>query len=178
MTGRIRELSTARNGKTMLTLEINERAAAETLYDELNLCEKLDISVKKWRDKRSLDSNAYAWLLLGKLGAKIGIAPEIIYREMVKDVGDNYEILPVRADAVKRFCEAWQKKGIGWLTETFPSKLRGYVNVMAYYGSSTYDTAQMSRLLELIIAECKAQGIETRPKEEIDAMMQYWEGRN
>lgn len=177
MTGRIKDLSVDRHGKTILTLEINERQAAETLYDELNLCEKCEISVKKWRGKRSQDSNAYAWVLLGKLGAKLKIAPEIVYREMVKDVGDNYEIVPIRADAVERFCAAWRKNGIGWLTDTFPSKWHGYVNVMTYYGSSTYNTEQMSRLIDLIVDECKAQGIETRPPEEIEAMIKFWEER-
>lgn len=52
MTGRIRELSTDRHGTTILTLEINERKTAEMLYDELNQCEKVDITVTKWRDKR------------------------------------------------------------------------------------------------------------------------------
>lgn len=177
MTGRIRELSTDRHGKTILTLEINERKTAEMLYDELNQCEKVDITVTKWRDKRSNDSNAYFWKLCGELSAKLSIPPETIYREMVRDIGGNYEVLPVRADAVERFCSAWRSKGIGWITDTFPSKLKGYVNVMAYYGSSTYDTAQMHRLLDTMIAECKEHGIETRPKDEIESMMQYWEGR-
>lgn len=177
MTGTIRDLSTDRHGKTLLTLEINERQAAELLYDELNQCEKCEISVTKWKKKRSLDSNAYCWALIGKLSAKTGIAPEVIYREAVKDIGGNYEILPIRHDAVEKFCSCWMKNGLGWITDTFPSKLSGYINVMAYYGSSTYNTGQMHRLLESIIAECKTHGIETRPKEEIEAMMQYWEGR-
>lgn len=177
MTGRIRDLTTDRHGKIVLTLEINERQAAEAMYDDLNLCEKVNISVKKYREKRSLDANAFCWVLLGKLSEKLAISREVIYREMVRDIGGNYEILPVKAEAVERFCEAWKGNGIGWITDTFPSRLAGYVNVMAYYGSSTYDMAQMHRLLEAIIAECRSQGIETRPKEEIEAMMQMWEGR-
>lgn len=73
MTGKIRDLTTDRNGKSILTLEINERQAAEVLYDELNLCEKCEISVKKWRDKRSNNANRYFWELTGKLAAKTGI---------------------------------------------------------------------------------------------------------
>jgi hypothetical protein len=48
---------------------------------------------------------------------------------------------------------------------------------MAYYGSSTYDTAQMHRLLDAIMEECKTQGIETRPQEEIESLLAYWETR-
>ena len=177
MTGRIKDLVTDRFGKTLLTLEINERESAEVLYDELNQCEKLDIAVKKWRKKRSLDSNSYFWTLAGELAAKLSISPETIYREMVRDIGGNYEVIPVRTDAVNRFCEAWSSNGIGWITDTFPSKLKGYTNVMAYYGSSTYDTAQMHRLLDTMISECREHGVEVRPKEEIESMMKMWEER-
>lgn len=177
MTGKIRDMTTDRAGKTVLMLEINERQAAEAMYDELNLCEKLDISVKKHREKRSLDANAYCWVLLGKLAAKLNIAPEVIYREMIRDIGENYEVLPIKADAAAKFCEVWGGNGIGWMTSTFPSKLHGYVNVMAYYGSSTYDKAQMTRLIDNIVQECRVQGIEVRPAEEIESMMKYWEDR-
>ena len=175
MTGRIRDLTTDRFGKTVLSLEINERGCAETIYDELNQCEKLDIDVKKFRKKRSLDANALAWVLMGKIAAKIGIPPENVYRNMIRDVGDNYEIIPIRSDAVEKFCEVWRSRGLGWVTDQFPSKLNGYINVMAYYGSSTYDTAQMHRLLDAIVDECKTQGIETRPQEEIESLLAYWE---
>ena len=178
MTGRIKDLVTDRFGKTLLTLEINERESAEVLYDELNQCEKLDIGIKKWRKKRSLDANSYFWVLCGELSAKLSISPETIYREMVRDIGGNYEIIPVRADAVTRFCEAWSHNGLGWITDTFPSKLKGYTNVMAYYGSSTYDTAQMHRLLDVMIAECREHGVETKPKEEIESLMKMWEERS
>lgn len=177
MTGRIRDLSVDRRGVTLLTLEINERSVAETLYDELNQCEKCEITVKKYRKKRSLDSNAYLWVLIGKLSAKLGIPPETIYREAIRDIGDNYAVMSLKTEAVEKFCRCWKGNGIGWLTDTFPSVLPGYVNVMAYYGSSTYDTAQMHRLLDVVIAECKEQGIEVRPEEEIESMMKMWEER-
>ena len=41
-------------------------------------------------------------------------------------------------------------------------------------GSSDYDTAQMSRLIEIIIQECKAQGIETMTPRELDALVSRW----
>lgn len=45
---------------------------------------------------------------------------------------------------------------------------------MLYYGSSTYDTAQMSRLINIIVEECKAQGIETRTPDEISKLVSLW----
>ena len=49
--------------------------------------------------------------------------------------------------------------------------------MISYYGSSEYDTAQMSRLIELIIAECREQGIETKTPAELAALMEEWEKR-
>ena len=177
MTGRIKELSVDRRGKTILTLEINERQAAETLYDELNLCEKCEISVKKWRGKRANDANRDFWEMAGKLAAKTGIPVETIYREAVKNIGGNSDIVCVKAEACDALRKHWASMGLGWVSDVFPSKIPGCNNVILYAGSSTYNTEQMSRLIDLIVEECKAQGIETRPPEEIEAMMQYWEER-
>lgn len=69
------------------------------------------------------------------------------------------------------------KNGIGWTTDTFPSKIDGCTNVVLYYGSSTYDKAQMQRLTELIVNECEAQGIETRTPDELANLLSLWEGK-
>ena len=177
MTGRIRDLSVDRHGKVVLMLEINERQAAETLYDELNLCEKCEISVQKWRGKRSNDANRYFWEMAGKLAEKTGIPVETIYREAVKNIGGNSDIVCVKAEACDALRKHWASMGLGWVSDVFPSKIPGCNNVILYAGSSTYNTEQMSRLIDLIVEECKTQGIETRPPEEIEAMMQYWEER-
>ena len=63
---------------------------------------------------------------------------------------------------------------MGWLADTTPSKIKGCTNVILYYGSSTYDTAQMSRLINLIVDECKEAGIETVPPQRLQAMMDEW----
>ena len=75
---------------------------------------------------------------------------------------------------MKQLCEAWSKNGIGWQTDTFPSKIEGCTNVILYYGSSTYDTAQMSRLINLILDECRQVGIEVKSEEEINSLLNSW----
>lgn len=55
--------------------------------------------------------------------------------------------------------------------------LKGYHNVISYFGSSDYDTKQMSRLIDLIVQDCKAQGIETLSEEKLAAMNEEWGGR-
>ena len=132
--------------------------------------------VKEYRERRSLDANAYAWVLIGKLSAKLNIPPEEIYRAAIRDTGGNYEVMPVRDDALERWKAIWQSNGLGWICEEIgPSKLDGYTNVRNFYGSSAYDKKQMSRLVEIIVQECKAQGIETMTPEELARLEENWE---
>ena len=45
---------------------------------------------------------------------------------------------------------------------------------MLYYGSSTFDTKQMSRLIDNIVQDCKAVGIETLTPQQLDALKEGW----
>lgn len=130
--------------------------------------------VKEYKEKRSLDANAYAWVLLGKLQDKLHIPKEEIYRDAIQTIG-SYEVIPIKNEAVNKFRQAWSKNGLGWITETTKSKLDGYTNVLAYYGSSIYDTKEMSRFIELIIQECEQLDIETKSKAEIDSLLKEWD---
>ena len=164
-----------RTGKPQITFEVNERQDFELLVDELKDKDKLAIEVKPFRVKRSLDANAYCWVLIDKLAERMGESKEAVYREYIKHIGGNSEIVCVKENAVERLCEGWMRNGLGWQTDTFPSKIKGCVNVILYYGSSVYDTAQMSRLLDLIIYDCKTFGIPTETPDQIAEMKSRWE---
>ena len=163
-----------KTGKPTLTFEVNERNDFESLVDEMRDKDKLSIEVKPYREKRSLDANAYFFVLADKLAEKLHVSKIDIYRNAVREIGGVSEIVCVRNEAVERLCDGWRQNGIAWQTETFPSKIPGCTNVILYYGSSTYDTAQMSRLIENIVQDCQAVGIETRTPDEIANMLSLW----
>ena len=48
------------------------------------------------------------------------------------------------------------------------------VTVRCFYGSSQYNTKQMSRLIDDIIQDCEALGIETKSPDEIANMISQW----
>lgn len=97
--------------------------------------------LKEHRKKRSLDANAYAWVLIGKLADVMRVPPEIVYINAIQNIGGNYEVIPIRDEAVDKFIEVWKKNGLGWpCVDMGRSKIPGYRNIRAYYGSSTYDT--------------------------------------
>lgn len=170
-------VSYAPRGQVRIWLELNEKSNALEMLNELESCEKLNIKITKYRPKRSNDANAYCWVLLGKLSEKLGIPPREIYQRIIRDVGGNFEVVCVQDKAVDKLRESWGRNGIGWVTEVLPSKIYGCTNVLLYYGSSTYDTAQMSRLINLIVDECKTLGIETRNQEELGSLLSQWEAK-
>ncbi len=179
LTGKIADMTIDfRTGKAKLLLEVNEKQAAMNLYDELHESEKLSIKIGKYREKRSLDANAYFFVLADKLAEKLNTTKDEIYRNAIKEIGGVSEIVCVKNEAVERLCAGWSANGLGWQTDTFPSKLEGCTNVILYYGSSTYDKAQMSRLIDNIVQDCQAVGIDTRTPEEIANLISLWESRN
>ena len=137
-----------------------------------------DLEVKEHRKKRSLDANAYAWVLINKLADVMRIPPTEVYRQAIQDISGNSEILPVREDAVEQFKTAWSHNGIGWMCRDMgKSKLQGYRNLMVYYGSSVYNAKQMSDLIEALVQDCKALDIETMTPDKLSLLMDEWAGK-
>lgn len=134
-----------------------------------------DLTIKEHHDKRSLDANAYAWVLIHKMAKEIHEKPITIYRRAVLDVGDNYTPMCVREQDVDRLFKSWESNGEGWqCIDRGQSNVPGCRTIFAYYGSSVFDTAQMSRLIDSIIQDCKALGIETLPPEKLALLKEEW----
>lgn len=158
-------------GNILLTLNISR------IYkQEISALEgELDLTLAKHREKRSLDANAYAWALMNKLAAVTRIKVSDIYREYIKDVGGNFTVICIQEKNAERFKRDWEKDKIGWQAIQEDSKIDGCVNFYCYEGSSVFDTAQMSRLINMIQQDCKEQGIETATPDELNNMLSLWE---
>jgi hypothetical protein len=118
-----------------------------------------DAEIKEHREKRSIQANSYCWKLLGELGKYWNKDPKEIYQKNIQTIGGNYEIVAVLSKAADSFKEKWECNGIGWMAVPLESKLDGCTKFVCYYGSSTYDTHQMSQLIDRIIDDCKDAGI-------------------
>lgn len=156
------------DGKQRLTFELDAdfREQYDTLHEQ-----DVDVTVKKYRHKRSLDANGYAWVLIDKIAARMKLTKAQVYRDHIRVLGGVSETVCVQDRAVDRLREAWSKNGLGWQSETFPSKIEGCTNVTLYYGSSAYDTFQMSALIDQLVQSCKALGIETLPPEQLNSLI-------
>ncbi len=161
-----------KTGKTRITL-LADRSILNAFDDLLD--KVLNCTLKLFRKKRSLDANAYFWVLCGKLATKTRQNKRDIYKQLIKEIGDNFEIVPIRNDAVETWCKNWESRGEGWQCDILgDSKHSGYTNICCYYGSSTYDTEQMSALIDSVVFDCKEQGIETMTPDQIAELKARW----
>ncbi len=132
--------------------------------------------LKEFREKRSLDANSYYWRLCGDLARAINEKPEGIYLRHIKDIG-NYSVLCVQEKALSDFERKWTSGHLGRFIETKESKIPGCVTVLAYYGSSDFDRREMSRLIDNIIQDCKAVGVETLPPDKLALLKEDWDAQ-
>ncbi len=182
LTGKVAGVSFSFDGKPLVTLELNERKSALGMVDELKAAEKLSVKIGKFRQKRSLDANAYLWVLCDMIAdvlSKDGIphTKEEIYQSAIKSRGIYREQGELDPDFAKTARTAWEMLGTGWVTEQVDFEPNGEkVIVRFYYGSSTYNTKQMSRIIDWLLEDCRELGIETKPKDEIESLLSQWKG--
>ena len=140
---------------------------ARQVLDSLKEGKPYDVEIKEHREKRSLDANAYFWVLVDRLAEKLRIPKTEIYRRYIREIGGNHEMVCVLRNG-------WEHNGLGWQTDTMASRIPGCTNVILYYGSSTYNTRQMSHLIDMAVQDCQEQDIETLPPDKLAGMMEEW----
>lgn len=150
-------------------------AQAQTISGVLEPQKKYTMVIKEFRKKRSLDANAYAWVLMNKLADKLNMGVRDLYRHYIPDIPENSQVVCVPTEAVEKLQSGWAHNGIGWCSDTLKSKLPGCTNVVLYYGSSTFDQKQMGVLLDLIIEDCKQVGVEYLTPEELERLKGEWD---
>ena len=170
MTGKLNQVVCLAGGEWLCSFTTRDDPGQ--IWDDLKEI-PVRIEISKASKHRSLSANNFCWALIDKIAEKTGINQSEVYRTAIREIGGVSETVCVQDKAVDRLCSGWEKNGIGWQTDTMPSKIPGCTNVILYYGSSTYDTAQMSRLLDLIIQECEQQGIPTL-RDEATELLGKW----
>lgn len=168
--GKLKDHIIKLGGKVVLMLDTD--LSAEYL-DELK-DKELKVQVSVWRQDRSLNANNYCWKLLDEIAQKTHSTKEEVYQEIISKVG-VFEILPIRNEAVDNFVEKWKSRGLGWVCNIMrDSKIPNYTNVIAYYGSSVYNTKEMSRLIDEVVQEAQGLGIQTKTPQELAELKNLW----
>ena len=131
----------------------------------------LNIDIKQFREGRSKDANALLWACIGEIAAALRTDKWSVYLLMLKRYGQyTYICVPPQAvDMVKR---QWRE-----VEEIGDIKINGRdaIQLLCYYGSSTYDTKQFSALLDGVISEMQEIGLEPPTSEEMRHCLEEWE---
>ena len=160
--------------KISLLLDTKELEVVEQLKKE----NKLNIELKKYRKRRSLDANAYCWVICDLIAKEISkdgtvITKEAIYKDAILQIG-TFEPMIIEEKAYENFKRIWEKQGLGFLIQEVARKNK-CIKIHCYYGSSTYDSKEMSLLIQLLVDLAKTLGIETKPQEEVDSLLKEWD---
>lgn len=160
-----------------IILHTSDIGAAKSLMEKYTEGKTYIAEIKEKRAKRSLDANAYCWVLCRKISEVLGAySDEDVYKECIRKYGVS-DIRPVREDIADDLCRMWDAQGIGNAHVILgDSKIEGYRNIKFYWGSSNYNTKDMARLIDGIVEDCKELDIETFPPDEIEQLKQVWGG--
>lgn len=154
--------------KQSISVEVNEDA--RDAFQELKDCEKLDIQIKKHREKRSLDANAYYWVLITKFAKKLELSNPEAHNMCLIRYGYPVILSGKSACATIPDTEEAENK-VKNSTEYHlqpTSQVREGVDGVMYRtyrllrGSRTYNTEEMSRLISGLITMCKEAQIPDR----------------
>lgn len=158
-------------GTYTISFEVKERNAVLSGYDAIKKEEKLLIKAVKYRKKRSLNANAYAWVLMSQIAEEMGTSKDEVYEEMLRRYGvlyedeDGYIVITVKASVDMSRIDGH------WLFLKGNGSFRSYVMIK---GSSKYDTKEMSCFIDGIVSESKELGIETITPAELEEMKKKW----
>lgn len=129
---------------------------------------ELNITVKEYKKKRSLNANAYLWSLCNELGNKLKLSKDEVYFNLLKSYGQSEIISVVSNVSIKDYVKYYEEIGKGEINS------KEFTHYKIFKGSSEYDTYEMSILIDGAIQECKQLGIQVLSDSEIDLLKREW----
>lgn len=178
MRGAVRDLYFSRTGNQILEIEVI--GDAKEIYNEF-VDADCDITIKKHRQRRSLNANNYSWVMTDKLADSMTVrgvpyTKDEMHAEMIFRYGQ------VMRDEDGAAVWVSSRRGVP-VTQFYPyARLMGsgtlngveYDHYKIYRGSSDYDTREMAIFIDGIVRECREQGIETLSERELSLIKEGW----
>lgn len=135
--------------------------------------------IKKYREKRSLQANAYFHVLVGKIAQAERVSASHVKNSLIRDCryfrydGDVIPTYETRAENVESMLDDEMIHILPM--ESYYRDSVEYQKFCFLRGSHTYDTKEMSHLIELTVAQAKDSGIETLTPRELKEMMERYD---
>lgn len=124
--------------------------------------------IKEYHKKRSLNANAYAWALIGKIADVLRSSKDEIYLEMLKKYGQS-EIVSVLSDInVMGYFKYFEE------IATVRLQGKNFTHYKVFKGTSEYNTAEMAVFIDGVISEADELGIDTLPPDEVKKIKSLW----
>lgn len=141
----------------------------------------LSVTVRKWRRKRSLDSNAYFHVLAAKIAEKLKTSLTEIKNHLISEYGQYEKLDDGLMTVIMKDSIEWEKLETIHLRPTTATRTLDDGKLYRVYyvmrGSHTYDSAEMARLISGTVSEAKELGIETATPEELRKMAELWRAK-
>lgn len=169
MLGRVRDVIPY-GEKVVVSFELDVRAEA---IDEF-IGQLLDIELERHRERRSLSANAYFHVLADKLRRKLGMTMPEVKNHLITSYGQILYMESGEQAVIKTNVEPEKMVQAEYIHTLLVKVEPGVYFYRVYRGSHTYNTAEMSALIDGTVEECKAQGIETVSRDEIDRLLETW----
>jgi len=160
---------------TFFTEDAGIKEIFESLKDKV-----CSFDIKQYREKRTLSANAYYWKLVGELAKKQKLSAHFIHNINLRELSildhiDDQVIVICFPDSADETLLKSEKYHVTPTSRTHVATdgtlWRDYLMLK---GSHEFNKSEFSRLLENVIQDCKAMGIETKPQWEIDAMLEQY----
>jgi len=158
------------NHNAEIVLTVKGHVEIAELKDVVSRGKELTAEVKQYRHKRSLDANAYMWVMLSKMAAVMNTTKDELYLLMLERYGVFTHIV-VKPNVVERVKAEWRT--VRELGEVIIKGQTG-IQLQCFFGSSTYDTKEMSVLIDGVVNECKELGIEVLTPRELSLLKSEW----
>ena len=136
-----------------------------------------DYEIRKAKKPVTRDARAYAWVLIDRLAQALRLDKAEVYRNALRDIGGNTETVCVQEKAYESLKRKWESNGLGWQVEQMPSTVPTCVVAVMTYGISAFDREELSVLIDHLVQDCKALGIETLPEDKLNAMLEAFDER-
>lgn len=159
------------SGRFNVTFEVTEGSIEDIQsYSDKDLL----LALKPYKKHRSRDANALLWSCLTDISKEIKADKWDVYLAMLKRYGKSTYIcvMPEAVDAIKA---SWRESEV--VGERYINGNKT-IEMLCYFGSSTYTTEEFSYLLDGVISEMKEMGIPAPASEEMRRSLEQWEKRN
>ena len=173
MQGTLIDLVLSLDGRQRLTVELNGDFQDDFRALKESLC---DITIKKHREKRSRNANAYFHVLINKIAKVQKSSDEEIKKRLVVEYGalardEDGQIIgvmlpeKVNVDRIYKYNRQYDTKVMNG---------KRYCCYLLYKETHEMDTKEMARLIDGAVYEAKELGIETLTPQELGRMKNEW----